>query len=195
MAICVSTLPKSKSIRPLLVSTVPDQSWGVRFPRYDVSLLEPPLRYPSQLFEVALGLLVMAGLFLADRWLGKEKRPRGALIAVFFVLYFIGRFTVEFFKEFQTTLDETSPLTMGQDLSIPGFLLGLVGLAWALKRKDPAGWPRQEADEDEGDDEDEDEDEEEGDEGEEEAPRGKLYDPDVEEELNASKRGARAEDE
>ena len=174
---------------------VPDQSWGVRFPRYDVSLLEPPLRYPSQLFEVALGLLVMAGLFLADRWLGKEKRPRGALIAVFFVLYFIGRFTVEFFKEFQTTLDETSPLTMGQDLSIPGFLLGLVGLAWALKRKDPAGWPRQEADEDEGDDEDEDEDEEEGDEGEEEAPRGKLYDPDVEEELNASKRGARAEDE
>jgi len=173
---------------------VPDQSWGVRFPRYDVNALEAPLRYPTQLFEVALGLIVMAGLFLTDRWLGKEKRPRGALISVFFVLYFLGRFTVEFFKEFQTGLDETSPLTMGQYLSIPAFLLGVIGLVWTLKRKEPAGWPHDDEDdlEDE-DDEDDLEDEDEDDEDE-EAPRGKLYDPDVEEELKAAKRGARADD-
>ena len=177
---------------------VADQSWGVRFPRYDVNALEAPLRYPTQLFEVALGLIVMAGLFLADRWLGKEKRPRGALIAVFFVLYFLGRFTVEFFKEFQTGLDETSPLTMGQYLSIPAFLLGVVGLVWVLKRKEPAGWPQD--DEDDLDDEDEDEDldgeddraEDEGDE--EKAPRGKLYDADVDEELKAAKGRARTEE-
>lgn len=176
---------------------VPGQSWGVRFPRYDVSALEPPLRYPSQLFEVALGLLVMGGLFLADRWLGKEKRPRGALIAVFFVLYFIGRFVVEFFKEYQTDLDATSPLTMGQYLSIPGFLLGVIGLVWALKRKEPSGWPQPDTDEDTDDDDLEDEDEDDDDdepEGE-PAPRGKLYDPDVEAELNAPKRGARTEEE
>jgi prolipoprotein diacylglyceryl transferase len=176
---------------------VPDQSWGVRFPRYDVNALEAPLRYPTQLFEVGLGLLVMAGLFIADRALGKEKRPRGALISVFFVLYFIGRFTVEFFKEFQTELDQTSPFTMGQYLSIPGILIGVVGLVWSLKRREPAGWPRIADEEDDEDAEDEDEDEDEEDDAEErdEEPGpgrarkggGRLYDPDVEEELNAPK--------
>lgn len=176
---------------------VPDQSWGVRFPRYDVTALEPPLRYPSQLFEVALGLLVMACLFIADRALGREKRPRGALISVFFLVYFTGRFVVEFFKEFQTTIDETTPLTMGQYLSIPGIVLGVIGLVWSLKRKEPVGWPKDEDLEDDEEDEDlEDEEEDEGDdeEDEDEAPRGKLYDPDVEAELNAPKRPSPSED-
>lgn len=180
---------------------VPDQSWGVRFPRYDVNLAEHPLRYPSQLFEVGLGLLVMAGLFLADRWLGKEKRPRGALISVFFALYFAGRFTVEFFKEPQTRIGETTLFTMGQYLSIPGFLIGIAGLVWSLKRREPAGWPQPEEDEDLEDEDDEDDEEEsEDDEGDaendgdaSERPRGKLYDPDVEAEFNATKKRVQEE--
>ncbi|MCH2107825.1 MAG: prolipoprotein diacylglyceryl transferase [Polyangiaceae bacterium] len=120
---------------------VEDQSWGVRFPRsaYDQGLLEAPLRYPTQLFEVALGLGVLFSLWLTDRLLGKEKRPRGALISVFFLTYFAGRFTVEFWKEYQT-LETTSVLTMGQYLSIPGFIIGVVGLIWSLQAKAPVGW-------------------------------------------------------
>lgn len=167
---------------------VPDQSWGVRFPRFDVNLAEPPLRYPSQLFEVALGLLVMAGLFLADRWMGKEKRPRGALISVFFVLYFAGRFTVEFFKEAQTQVGETTMFTMGQYLSIPAFLIGVAGLVWSIKRGEPAGWPHPEEDEDLEDEDDEDDDDLEDEDDAPESSRGKLYDPDVEAELNATKK-------
>ncbi len=35
-----------------------------------------PLRYPSQLLEIALGVSVFIGLLVADRLMGKEKRPR-----------------------------------------------------------------------------------------------------------------------
>jgi prolipoprotein diacylglyceryl transferase len=118
---------------------VPDQSWGMRFPRADHALAEVPLRYPSQLFEIALGLLVMLGLFLADRAMGKEKRPRGALISWFFVLYFGGRLFTERYKEIEA-LPADAAITMGQYLSFPGLLLGLLGLFFAYKRREPVGW-------------------------------------------------------
>jgi prolipoprotein diacylglyceryl transferase len=166
---------------------VPDQSWGVRFPRFDNHVAEVPLRYPTQLFEVLLGLVVMAGLFIADRALGKEKRPRGALISVFFVLYFAGRFTVEFFKEFQAKQDYTNFLTMGQLLSIPGFLLGVFGLIWAIKVHLPVGWTPEARGEvvqsaDEEDEEDEESDDE-SDEDEEEESDEEKFDADVDAEL------------
>jgi len=158
---------------------VPDQSWGVRFSRYDSQVLEAPLRYPTQLFEVALGLFVMLCLYLADRATGREKRPRGLLISVFFLVYFAGRFTVEFFKEYQA-LPDSSTLTMGQYLSIPGFFIGVIGVIAALKYKAPVGWPETVYTEDEtnrGDDS-----EDTG--GEDDVDRGKLYDPDVDAALN-----------
>lgn len=166
---------------------VPDQSWGVRFPRYDQHLLEAPLRYPTQIFEFSLGLLVLLSLWLVDRIMGQEKRPRGLLISVFFVVYFAGRFLVEFFKEYQA-LEATSSLTMGQYLSIVPFLMGIAGVVASLKVRAPAGWPRKVSQDDA-----KDPGEASGSEGEnpatsneqvpgEEAIRdlpGKLYDPDV----------------
>ena len=121
-----------------IVGRVTNADWGVRFPRYD-RVAEPPLRHPSQLYEVALGLLVIGVLLWADKLLGKEKRPRGAMIALFFAVYFTGRFLVEYVKEHQA-LDPSSPLTMGQILSIPAALAGFIGLAVALKKKVPAEW-------------------------------------------------------
>jgi phosphatidylglycerol---prolipoprotein diacylglyceryl transferase len=143
---------------------VPDQSWGMRFPRVDHELGKVPLRYPSQLFEIALGTLVFIGLLVADRAMGKEKRPRGALISWFFVLYFGGRLFTEHFKEIEA-LPKDAAITMGQYLSFPGVLLGLFGLWRAYKRKEPAGWVEagdeldDDADEDAVDDDDEEEDE------------------------------------
>ncbi len=165
---------------------VPDQSWGVRFPRFDNHVAEAPLRYPTQLFEVLLGLVALLSLYVADRALGKEKRPRGALISVFFIVYFAGRFTVEFFKEFQAKQDYTSALTMGQWLSIPGFALGVFGLVWALKTHLPAGWTPEARGEVAADDEDEEDD------GEDEEGEGdESYDEDVEAELAAKGRRER----
>ena len=146
---------------------VPDQSWGMRFPLNpdDKGLNPLPLRYPSQLYEIALGTGVFIALIIADRMMGKEKRPRGALISWFFALYFSGRLFTEFYKEIEA-LPSDSAVSMGQYLSILPALLGWYGLYWAFKHKEPAGWndgsPAPE-------DDDDSEDEEEGDE-EEEAP-------------------------
>ncbi|HEY3496530.1 MAG TPA: prolipoprotein diacylglyceryl transferase [Polyangiaceae bacterium] len=158
---------------------VPDQSWGIAFPRFD---REPPVpyRYPTQIYEIALGFAVLGLLFVIDKRLGKEKRPLGAMISSFFALYFSGRFFIEFYKEFEGPISPGSALTMGQILSLPGVALGLYGLYWSFKRRLPVGWPGANLDEDEDEDEervahrrkrasDEDEDEDED-----EAPAAKV---------------------
>lgn len=110
-------------------------NWGVRFPRYDkVPLAEVPLRHPSQLYEVALGLIVLGVLFFTDRYYG-EKRRRGLLSSLFLITYFSGRFIVEFFKERQA-LGGDAVLSMGQWLSIPGLAIGGYWLFRVLR--DPA---------------------------------------------------------
>ncbi|HTM44292.1 MAG TPA: prolipoprotein diacylglyceryl transferase [Polyangiaceae bacterium] len=123
-----------------IVGKLTDQTWGFRFPRYDRGEDPIPLRHPSQLYEMTLGLTVMASLYFADRALGKERRPRGALISIFFVVYFTGRFIVEFFKENQSDFEKNLPLTMGQLLSIIPILAGIIGLVISLKKKIPAHW-------------------------------------------------------
>lgn len=153
---------------------VPDQSWGMRFPRADHELAKAPLRYPSQLFEIALGTAVFIGLLIADRAMGKEKRPRGALISWFFILYFGGRMFTERYKEIEA-LPKDAAITMGQYLSFPGFLLGLYGLWRAYKRKEPAGWvepgdERDDQEDDEADDSDEQESDDDDDDDEPSAP-------------------------
>ncbi len=157
-----------------IVGRPTDQSWGVRFVRHDG--LEGPLRHPSQLYEALMGIAVMAALYFMDRALGKEKRPRGALIATFFALYFTGRFIVEYWKDFQewalciqpsvcpTTvvkglrnmleLPSSALLTEGQILSIIPAIAGYIWLYVSLKRKTPSGWyvPKAPTDDDDDDD-------------------------------------------
>jgi len=170
---------------------VPDQSWGMRFPRNppDHGLVPIPLRYPSQVYEIVLGTSVFVGLLIADRLMGKEKRPRGAMIAWFFALYFTGRLFTEFYKEIEA-LDPNSPVSMGQYLSILPALLGWYGVYWTMKRKEPSGWgepvPDDDDSEDEPDDEDDDQDE---DDDEEPAPTKKSLsvDADVDAEFEAGK--------
>ncbi len=127
--------------------------WAVKFPIHDVgmkylkfsdaekqaALVNVPWRYPSQLVEVALGLFVLGTLWLVDRKFG-EKRPLGLLTFLFFLLYFTGRFFVEYIKEYQSEF-ESGGLTMGQYLSLPFMATGLIGLIWTLTHKrstDPA---------------------------------------------------------
>jgi prolipoprotein diacylglyceryl transferase len=126
-----------------IVGRVTDLPWAVKFPRYDrgLPLDQVPWRHPSQLYEVAIGLLVLLTLFLVDRKLG-EKRPAGLLGYLFVTLYFPARFLVEFTKEYQTLEGATSALTMGQYLSIPAIPLGLWGLWRALKSPLPVPRPQ-----------------------------------------------------
>ena len=123
-----------------IVGRVTDGAWGVRFPRFDGYPAESaPLRHPSQLYEAGLGLVVMAVLFIVDRRLGGEKRPRGVLAGTFLAVYFTGRFLVEFVKERQV-LSYSSPLSMGQYLSLPVIIFGLWLLYHSLRHPVPAHW-------------------------------------------------------
>ena len=188
---------------------VPDQSWGVRFPRNlpDQKLNPIPLRYPSQIYEIALGVGVFVGLLIADRLMGKEKRPRGAMIAWFFALYFTGRLFTEFFKEIEGPLDPDAAISMGQYLSLLPAALGWYGVYWTMKRKEPSGWgdtlPAPDEEDEESDDEEDEESGEDEDEDEDEqaasAPRGRkaprvAQDEDEDEEHPASTKNSAAVD-
>jgi len=162
-----------------IVGIKTDQTWGVRFPRFEHTAAAP-LRHPSQLYEFALGMLVLLALYIADKRWGKEDRPRGALISLFFALYFPGRFLIEYVKEHQV-FPESAPLDMGQYLSIPGALIGFYGLWWSFNRRLPVGWYRPE--------DLESRDDEGGDEGEDVYERKPWRDRDVDEEF-AERRAA-----
>jgi phosphatidylglycerol:prolipoprotein diacylglycerol transferase len=108
-------------------TTVP---WGVRFIRYDAGA---QLRHPSQLYEMAIGLVCFGLLLWLDRKLGRERRPRGMLAGVFLMLYFGVRFFIEFTKAFQRSMG-SSCLTMGQYLSILPAVIGLFLVVRAARR-------------------------------------------------------------
>lgn len=119
-----------------IVGRPTDLPWSVDFIRYDKMVgLPPTCRHPSQLYEFALGMLVLLALYLTDRIAGGEKRPLGLMGGVFFTAYFSGRFAVEFVKEYQTL--EGSFLTMGQYLSIVPFLFGVGLLIYSRVRRLP----------------------------------------------------------
>jgi len=119
-----------------IVGRETDVPWGVIFPRYDyMENLPPTVRHPSQLYEFLLGMAVLGALFAADRIAGREKRPLGLLAGLFLVLYFIGRFFVEFVKEQQVF--HGAFLDMGQWLSILPFGIGVGLLIWVAVRRIP----------------------------------------------------------
>lgn len=121
-----------------IVGRPTDVPWAMRFPLHDCQSLEPCAaaipRHPSQLYEFTFGLLVLLALYLADKAAGKEKRPVGMMTGLFLGMYFLGRFMIEFVKEFQVEelIEQHSTLTMGQYLSVVPCIVGLSILTWSF---------------------------------------------------------------
>ena len=91
-------------------------------------------RHPSQLYEALLeGLLLWAILALVRGYTNKV----GVVSATFFIGYGIFRVLAEFFREpdLHQGFIFTDWLTMGQLLSLPMILIGLILLVWALIKK------------------------------------------------------------
>ena len=101
-----------------------DVAWGVVF---GGSAGTMP-RHPSQLYEAVLeGLVIFIVLYALSR--KRPPHPQGVFIGVFLVLYGIFRFLVEFVRVPDAQLGYLfGPVTMGQLLSIPLILVGLVVL-------------------------------------------------------------------
>lgn len=101
-------------------------------------------RHPSQLYEAVLeGLVIFIVLFALSRKL--PPRPRGAFVGAFLVLYGIFRFLIEFVREPDVQLGYLwgGWLTMGQVLSAPLIVGGIIVLLWAVKKKLPQEGPRE----------------------------------------------------
>jgi phosphatidylglycerol:prolipoprotein diacylglycerol transferase len=101
--------------------------WAMIFPNVD----RVP-RHPSQLYEFALEGVV---LFAALWWYGAKPRSRGAVSAWFLIGYGVFRFAVEFTREPDSFLGLLAlNLSMGQWLSAPMVLAGILLLAWSRRR-------------------------------------------------------------
>lgn len=108
-----------------ILGTHTDVPWGFVFARVD-----PLPRHPAQLYE-ALGYGLIFLLLIA---LYRRRKPEGTLFGLFLVCVFAYRFFVEFFKMEQAAFTIGVPLSMGQLLSIPMVVAGVVMLVWAWTR-------------------------------------------------------------
>ena len=90
-------------------------------------------RHPSQLYHIGLeGLLLFAILWLYTA----APRPRGAASGVFLIGYGCFRFITEFFREPDAGIfGQSYTISMGQWLSLPMVLAGILLLVLAYRRK------------------------------------------------------------
>lgn len=95
-------------------------AWAFIFPQVD----DQP-RHPTQLYEALFYIL----LFVIFYWLWKNKRDavgKGYMFGLFCVLMFSFRFLMEFLKENQESFENALPINMGQILSIPFIIVGII---------------------------------------------------------------------
>ena len=109
-----------------------DVPWAMVFPGADLQA-----RHPSQLYQAGLeGLLLLIVLMLLFWKTGARYRP-GLLAGVFTIGIGAARFVNEFFREPDAQLADFAArtgLSMGQWLSIPLIIAGLIVVGYALKR-------------------------------------------------------------
>lgn len=112
-----------------------DMPWGVVFGGAAGTMP----RHPSQLYEALLeGVVLFIILFALSR--KTPARPRGTFFGTFLLLYGLFRFVIEFIRQPDTQIGYllgTDWFTMGQALSVPLMVAGVVFLVYAWKTKKP----------------------------------------------------------
>ncbi|GAB3223291.1 prolipoprotein diacylglyceryl transferase [Algoriphagus aestuariicola] len=90
-------------------------------------------KYPTQIYESVSYFLIF--LILLGLWAKyKSRLPDGLLLGLFLILVFGMRFVWEFLKEAQVDFEESMQFNMGQILSVPLVLIGIVLVGMALKK-------------------------------------------------------------
>jgi phosphatidylglycerol:prolipoprotein diacylglycerol transferase len=127
-----------------------DLPWGVIFPGPAAQDCPGPVgivatelgqmcaRHPSQLYQVALEGILLGAVVMWLAWRRGWLKTPGALTGMFFTIYGLARFAVEFVRQpdaqfvgpdnpigFAIALSPSVGLTMGQLLSLPMIALGL----------------------------------------------------------------------
>lgn len=91
-------------------------------------------RHPAQLYESISCVFLFILLYMI--WSKyREKLPTGRLFGIFLIVCFGLRFIYEYLKENQVTFEDKLPLNMGQILSIPLVLAGILILVHTYRKK------------------------------------------------------------
>lgn len=111
-----------------LYGRVTDVPWGMVFPRGG-----PEPRHPNQLYQFFFEGVV---LFCVLWWFSSRPRPRMTVSGVFVLGYGLYRFFIEFVREPDAALGFVAFgwLTMGQLLSLPMILIGVMLLVVGYRR-------------------------------------------------------------
>ncbi len=109
-----------------------DLPWGVMFETGG-----NVYRHPSQLYEALLeGVVLFVVLFLLSR--RRPARPQGTFLGIFLLGYGVFRFLIEFVRVPDAQLGYLfGTVTMGQLLSLPLVVAGIVVLVVASRRRAP----------------------------------------------------------
>jgi len=105
-----------------------DLPWGFIFVRNG----DTTPSHPTQLYEAffyVITSIVLMRLYKVKRF----REANGFLLGVFFIMVFTARFFIEFVKENQVAFEDSMSLNMGQWLSVPVVLGGIVLVIVSLK--------------------------------------------------------------
>ncbi len=92
-------------------------------------------KHPTQIYEGLAYIILFASLLIM--YVRKHKSLVPGFIAGFFAVFmFTARFLIEFIKEPQSAFEENMLLNMGQILSIPLIIAGIVFLVYAVRKKE-----------------------------------------------------------
>jgi len=111
------------------VSSLDDDTFSARISTFGIA------RHPAQLYESASCVVLFVFLF----WLWyrqKEDLPAGRLLGIFLIWCFGLRFLFELLKENQESFEDAMILNMGQILSIPLVVAGVIILLLSFRKKE-----------------------------------------------------------
>ena len=108
---------------------VTSMPWGFIFVRDGQT--EP--KHPTQIYEMLYCLITFA-ITMAMYWKYKAYRRQGLIFGVFLICIFFTRFMLEFIKNPQEIFEANMLINMGQILSLPLIIWGLVLIVRALRR-------------------------------------------------------------
>ncbi|MDR1758253.1 MAG: prolipoprotein diacylglyceryl transferase [Bacteroidales bacterium] len=138
MAVCVlipATLVRLGNLmNHEIVGSITTVPWAFNFTMGGPGIADT-FRHPAQLYEAVVYLAAYLGILYYYFKIAKGKVPPGRLIGVLFVVVFIARFIIEFFKEVQVAKENTMTLDIGQWLSIPFVLVGIAFIAYSIRHQ------------------------------------------------------------
>ena len=134
----IASLPAASLIRignlfnSEILGVPSDLPWAIVFMRVD----SIP-RHPAMLYESLVYAFVFAAVYIAY-WKTDISKIPGRILGASFVVCFTARVLIEFVKEEQVPFEQGMPLNVGQLLSIPFILTGLL-LLYRGQKLDRAG--------------------------------------------------------